>query len=110
MSEKERTKKIDFRVTKEEKELIDNHIEKLGFENRSHFLRKVVFDTNIIQTDLEPMKRLAQEVNSVGVNINQIVRKANQENHIDESILVELLNKLKDIEKITTKYIDAVYK
>ena len=106
MTKRSRNKKINFWVTEEEKNMIDGHIKSLGYQNRSAFLRSVVFETTLIKTDLEPIKKLASEINAIGNNVNQIARKANQENTVDEKAIVEILQKQKEIEKLTLMLID----
>lgn len=103
-------KLITFWVTKDEKKMMDDHIQSLGYRNRSEFLRQVIFDVNIINTDLEPIKNLGKEINAVGINVNQIARKVNQENNIDEKDIVQILKKQEEIEKLVVKFIDGFLK
>lgn len=77
MQNRARTVQIIIRVTPEEKALIQKKMEQLGTGNFSRYARKMLIDGYVIRVDLSEFQMLADEVNRVGVNINQIARTVN---------------------------------
>ncbi len=46
--------------------------------NKSQYLRKMAIDGFIIKQDLESIRTLTQEINKIGININQIAKHINE--------------------------------
>jgi hypothetical protein len=72
-----RAEQLIVRVTPEEKALIQKKMRQLDTENFSRYARKMLIDGYVIHVDLSEFQLLADEVNRIGVNINQIARAAN---------------------------------
>lgn len=89
---KNRTKpvRIEFRVTEQERQLIQKKMEQLGTKNMGAYLRKMAIDGYIIKVDYTEQKKLAASVSRVAGNINQICRRINQTGHFYEDDIVEL--------------------
>jgi len=89
-----RSKLVNFYVTEEEKEKI---IEKARYCNLdiSGYLRKISLEGVIIKRDYSWMN----DVNKIGVNINQIAKKVNQQNGILEKDFEELQS---EVEKLSS--------
>ena len=74
-----RDKSIKFFVTEKEKNLIDKRAKKCRI-SRSEFLRKSALETdiNIVEINgLEELGKFTYELNKLGVNLHQIVKKIN---------------------------------
>lgn len=78
MQNRTRAEQLIVRVTPEEKALIQKKMEQLGTANFSRYARKMLIDGYVIRVDLSEFQPLANEVNRIGVNINQIVKTANE--------------------------------
>lgn len=103
---------IKIRVSKKEKEIIKERVKYLGFNSLSTYLRKVAIDTNVYNIDLTPIIGVKTELNRIGNNINQLVKKANS---LDDNSLkndVELLKKyyaeIKEKSELLNKFTDAI--
>lgn len=77
MQNRTRAEQLIIRVTPEEKALIQKKMCQFGTENFSHYARKMLIDGYVIHVDLSEFQPLADEVNKIGVNINQIARTVN---------------------------------
>lgn len=82
--------RIEFRVTEQERQLIQKKMEQLGTKNMGAYLRKMAIDGYIIKVDYTEQKKLAASVSRVAGNINQICRRINQTGHFYEDDIVEL--------------------
>lgn len=90
MKNRARPVRIEFRVTEQERQLIQKKMEQLGTKNMGAYLRKMAIDGYIIKVDYTEQKKLAAAVSRVAGNINQICRRINQTGHFYEDDIVEL--------------------
>lgn len=90
MKNRTRPARIEFRVTEQERQLIQKKMEQLGTKNMGAYLRKMAIDGYIIKVDYTEQKKLAASVSRVAGNINQICRRINQTGHFYEDDIVEL--------------------
>lgn len=90
MKNRTRPVRIEFRVTDQERQLIQKKMEQLGTKNMGAYLRKMAIDGYIIKVDYTEQKKLAAAVSRVAGNINQICRRINQTGHFYEDDIVEL--------------------
>ena len=77
MSGRKRTVQIKFRVTEEERALIEQKMKLVPTRNMESYLRKMAIDGYIIQIDHSDIKAMTAEIQKIGVNINQIARRVN---------------------------------
>ena len=90
MKNRTRPARIEFRVTEQERQLIQKKTEQLGTKNMGAYLRKMAIDGYIIKVDYTEQKKLAAAISRVAGNINQICRRINQTGHFYEDDIVEL--------------------
>ena len=77
MANREREIQLKFRVTPEERELIEAKMAQLGTKNFSAYARKILIDGYIVHIDTGPVRAQTAELQKIGVNINQIARRIN---------------------------------
>jgi len=97
LSNLKRYVQIKFRVTEEEKNMIEYKIKKTGY-NKGRFLREIALngEINIYKKDLN-LDGIRKEIAKIGNNINQIARKANQVGGITRQDLKDLQKRIEDI-------------
>ena len=100
MKNRTRPARIEFRVTEQERQLIQKKMEQLGTKNMGAYLRKMAIDGYIIKVDYTEQKKLAAAISRVAGNINQICRRINQTGHFYEDDIVELKVKQCEIWKL----------
>ena len=91
-----RTRPIILRlaVTEYEKRLIENKMQQIGTENFGAYARKMLIDGYIIVVDYTEQKKLAAEVNKIGVNINTVCRRINSTGRFYQDDIDELKEKM----------------
>lgn len=99
MSKQNRTRIVQLivRVTPEEHEFILEKMAALSTRNFNAFARKMLIDGHAINVDLKDYRELANEVNKIGVNINQIAKTANEIGYVhptDIANLKEMMDKI----------------
>ena len=108
MSGRKRTVQIKFRVTKEERALIEqkmklvptrnmeSYLRKMA-RNMESYLRKMAIDGYIIQIDHSDIKAMTAEIQKIGVNINQIARRVNATGSVYKEDIEEIKGVLAEI-------------
>ena len=77
MNNRKRNVQIKFRVTEEERSLIEEKMKQVPTSNMEAYLRKMAIDGYIIQVDHSDIRKMTAELQKIGVNINQIAKRAN---------------------------------
>lgn len=77
MDGRKRTVQIKFRVTEEERALIEKKMKLIPTRNMTAYLRKMAINGYIIQIDHTDIKAMTAEIQKIGVNINQIAKRVN---------------------------------
>ena len=90
MKNRTRPVRIEFRVTEQERQLIQKKMEQLGTKNMGAYLRKMAIDGYIIKVDYTEQKKLAAAVSRAASNINQICRRINSTGRCYEDDVAEL--------------------
>lgn len=101
---REGKERLEFYVSDEEFKIIEEKKEKSGL-NRSEYLRKMAIQGAIVKIDMSTINDLIYEINKIGVNINQIARKVNENNQIYKNEVIELQEMMEEIcDKISEKF------
>jgi len=97
MGGRKRTVQIKFRVTEEERALIEKKMKLVPTRNMEAYLRKMAIDGYIIQIDHSDIKAMTAEIRKIGVNINQIARRVNATGSTYEHDIAEIKGALAEI-------------
>lgn len=91
MKEKrQRDVQILFRVTPEERNLIEAKMAQYGTTNMASYLRKMAIDGYIINLDLPELRTISSLLLRTSNNINQIAKRANQTHRVYDTDLQEI--------------------
>ena len=88
---------IKFRVTEEERALIEQKMKLVPTRNMEAYLRKMAIDGYIIQIDHADIKAMTAEIQKIGVNINQITRRVNATGSVYQEDIEEIKGVLAEI-------------
>ena len=97
MSGRKRNVQIKFRVTEEERVLIEEKMKQIPTQNMAAYLRKMAIDGYIIQVDHTDIKAMTAEIQKIGVNVNQIARRVNATGSVYEQDIEEIKGVLNEI-------------
>ena len=92
MNETNRIRKIqlNFRVTEQERRLIEERMQALGTTNREAYLRKIAIDGMIIKLEIRELKEIVSLMRRTSNNLNQIARRLNETGRIYEVDLADI--------------------
>ena len=97
MSNLKRNIQMKFRVTPDERKLIERKMALLPTKQIGAYLRKMAIDGLIIYTDLSEFKEFQKELQAIGRNINQIAKRVNSTSNIYETDIAEIKERLDEI-------------
>ena len=97
MNGRKRTVQVKFRVTEEEYALIKEKLKIIPTRNMAAYLRKMAIDGYVIQVDHSDIKEMTAQIQKIGVNINQIVRRVNAKGNLYQEDIEEIKGVLAEI-------------
>ena len=86
MNEPTRVRKIqlNFRVTEQERRMIEERMQELGTTNREAYLRKIAIDGMIVKLEVQELKEIVSLLRRTSNNVNQIAHRLNETGRIYE--------------------------
>ena len=100
MENRKRNIQIKFRVTEEEKKLIEQKMDQLPTKYIGAYMRKMAIDGYIIYTDLSEFKEFQKELQAIGRNVNQIAKRVNSTSTAYDTDIMEIKEGLDEIWKL----------
>lgn len=79
---------------------IKRKMEKAGVTTFSNYARKMMMLGTIVKIDLSELMSLKQEINRIGVNINQIAKYVNSSEEVTKEEMAELKSALSEINQL----------
>ena len=79
---RKRNVKLEFWVTPDEKEQIEQKMSELGTGNLSAYLRKMAIDGRILKLDLPELRELLSLMRRYSGNLNQIAKRVNSTHRV----------------------------
>ncbi|WP_223312924.1 plasmid mobilization protein [Streptococcus sanguinis] len=99
-----------FFVNENEDQAIRRKMGEAGIRNFSTFARYMLLTGRVQVINFEELSKLRQEINRVGVNINQIARQVNTNEEASREELVAVLEQLQEIEELIEGKIEEAEK
>lgn len=95
MNEPNRVRKIqlNFRVTEQERRLIEERMQEFGTTNREAYLRKLAIDGMIVKLEVQELKEIVSLMRRTSNNVNQIARRLNETGRIYEADITDVHNR-----------------
>ncbi len=91
MAKREREMQIKFRVTPQERELIEQKMAQLGTTNMAAYLRKMAIDGFILKLELPELREMVTLLRRSSGNLNQIAKRVNATGRLYEEEVKEIL-------------------
>ena len=99
-----RGKRKEIAFKEDEWAIVEEKAKELNIDT-TKYIKRMALNGYIITYNLEKINDLIYEINKVGVNINQVVRKANEIDNIYKDDIEKLEEKLNQIYRILGEYI-----
>ena len=86
----QREVQLKFRVTPEERELIEKKMEQLGTANMAAYLRKMAIDGYAVNLELPELRDMVSLLRRSSNNLNQLTRRVHETGRFYDADLEEL--------------------
>ena len=95
MNEPNRVRKIqlNFRVTEQERRMIEERMQEFGTTNREAYLRKIAIDGMIVKLEVQELKEIVSLMRRTSNNVNQIARRLNETGRVYEADITDVHNR-----------------
>ena len=97
MANRKRPIQVKFRVTPEEREMIDKRMEQAGTINMAAYLRKMAIDGYVVKLELPELRERISMLRRYNNNVNQIARRVNSTGRIYDDDIQEIKTQLEKI-------------
>ena len=97
MANRKRSVQLKFRVTPEERALIEMKMAELGTQNMEAFLRKMALDGYAVRLDLPELQKIVSLLRYSSNNLNQLTRRVHETGRIYAADLEDLRQKQEQI-------------
>ena len=91
MANRKRNIMVRFRVTPEEKAMIEEKMSQVSTSNMEAYLRKMSIDGYILKLDLTELKEMISLLRRCSNNLNQIAKRTNQTGRLYSEDLEDIL-------------------
>lgn len=108
MANRNRPIQVKFRVTPEERALIDKRMEQAGTTNMAAYLRKMAIDGYVAKLELPELRDFISLLRRTSNNFNQIARRVNSTDRIYADDIVEMKNLLEEIWKADNQILEKL--
>lgn len=88
---------LTFRVTPEEKKLVERRMEQTGISNLRAYLLKQAIDGQVIHIELDSVKEMVRLLSNATNNINQIAKRVNQTGNVYAADISDLQARYEEI-------------
>lgn len=97
MANRNRPVQVKFRVTPEERKMIDRRMEQAGISNMAAYLRKMAIDGYVVKLELPELRDFISLLRRTSNNFNQIARRVNSTDRIYADDIAKMKNLLEQI-------------
>ena len=87
---RKRDVQVNFRVSPEELELIEQKMAQLGTKNREAYLRKMALDGYVVRLELPELRDLVSLMRYSSNNLNQLTRKVHETGRVYDADLEDI--------------------
>ena len=108
MQNRTREIQMKFYVTAEEKELIQKRMGVVKISNLGAYLRKQAINGYCINVDMTMFKMLADEVNKIGVNVNQVAKKINSDKDVSGEDILQMKEMMNEVWQLLRQSLSAL--
>ena len=108
MANRNRPIQVKFRVTPEERALIDRRMEQAGTINMAAYLRKMAIDGYVVKLELPELRDLISLLRRTSNNFNQIARRVNSTDRIYADDIQEMKTMIEQTWEATNQVLEKL--
>lgn len=90
MAKRKRDIQLKFRVSHEERNMIEAKMAQLGTSNMAAYLRKMAVDGYVVKLDFPELREMVSLLRYSSNNLNQLAKRAHETGHIYDADLEDI--------------------
>ena len=94
---RKREVQVNFRVSPQELEMIEQKMAQLGTSNREAYLRKMALDGYVVRLELPELKELVSLMRYSSNNLNQLTRRVHETGRIYDADLEDISQRQEEL-------------
>lgn len=110
MAKREREIQLKFRVTPQEREMIEQKMAQLGTKNMAAYLRKISIDGYVIRLELPELKEMVSLLRRSSNNLNQLTKRVHETGRVYDADLEDIIQNQERLWRAATDNLAALAK
>ena len=91
MANRNRQIQLKFRVTPQEREMIEQKMAQLGTKNMAAYLRKIAIDGYVVMLELPELKEMVSLLHRSSNNLNQLTKRVHETGRVYDADLENIV-------------------
>jgi len=91
MANRNRQIQLKFRVTPQEREMIEQKMAQLGTKNMAAYLRKIAIDGYVVKLELPELKEMVSLLRRSSSNLNQLTKRVHEMGRVYDTDLEDII-------------------
>ena len=110
MAKRKRDIQLKFRVTPQEREMIETKMAQFGTTNMAAYLRKMAIDGYVVKLDLPELRELVSLLRYSSNNLNQLTKRVHESGRIYDADLEDIQLNQERLWSATQEILDKLSK
>ncbi|WZL77296.1 plasmid mobilization relaxosome protein MobC [Eubacteriales bacterium mix99] len=110
MANRNRKIQLKFRVTPQEREMIEQKMAQLGTRNMAAYLRKIAIDGYVIKLELPELKEMVSLLRRSSNNLNQLTKRVHETGRVYDADLEDIVQNQERLWQATTDILAVLAK
>ena len=110
MGNRNRKIQLKFRVTPQEREMIEQKMAQLGTRNMAAYLRKIAIDGYVIKLELPELKEMVSLLRRSSNNLNQLTKRVHETGRVYDADLEDIVQNQERLWQATTDILAVLAK
>ena len=110
MANRERKVQLKFRVTPQEREMIEQKMAQLGTKNMAAYLRKIAIDGYVVKLELAELKEMVSLLRRSSNNLNQLTKRVHETGRVYDADLEDIVQNQERLWRAATDILTVLAK
>lgn len=110
MVNRERKIQIKFRVTPQERDMIEQKMTQIGTRNMAAYLRKIAIDGYVVKLELPELKEMVSLLRRSSSNLNQLTKRVHETGRVYDADLADIVQNQEQLWQAATDILAVLAK
>lgn len=105
MANRNRQIQLKFRVTPQEREMIEQKMAQFGTKNMAAYLRKIAIDGYVVKLELPELKEMVSLLRRFSNNLNQLTKRVHETGRVYDADLEDIVQNQERLWRAATDFL-----